>query len=62
MGLRSTVVLDPEFKVGDAVGASGTPSGVLVDADGNIASAPLIGELEVMEVLRGGQPAEPAAS
>jgi thiol-disulfide isomerase/thioredoxin len=34
MGLASTVVLDQPFSVGQAFGASGTPSAVLVDAEG----------------------------
>ena len=38
MGLRSPVLLDQGFSAGNAFGASGTPSAVLVDAKGNIAS------------------------
>jgi thiol-disulfide isomerase/thioredoxin len=38
MGLRSTVALDTNFSVGQAFGARGTPSAVLLDADGKIAS------------------------
>jgi len=38
MGLRSTVALDPNFSVGQAFGARGTPSAVLLDAEGKIAS------------------------
>jgi methylamine dehydrogenase accessory protein MauD len=38
MGLRSTVVLDQGFSTGLAFGASGTPSAVLVDEEGNIGS------------------------
>ena len=38
MGLRSTVVLDEGFSVGSAFGASGTPSAVLVDSEGKVAS------------------------
>jgi peroxiredoxin len=34
MGLTSTVLLDQQFAVGRAFGASGTPSAVLVDAEG----------------------------
>jgi peroxiredoxin len=38
MGVRSTVLLDPNFTVGPSYGANGTPMGVLVDAEGKIAS------------------------
>jgi protein-disulfide isomerase len=38
MGLRSTVALDVNFSVGQAFGARGTPSAVLLDAEGKIAS------------------------
>ena len=43
MGLRSPVVLDQGFRAGSAFGASGTPSAVLVDAKGNIASEVAVG-------------------
>ena len=42
-GFRSTTVLDPEFKAGRAFAAGGTPMGVVVDADGTIASPLLAG-------------------
>lgn len=38
MGLRSTVLLDQGFATGRKFGASGTPSAVLVDGEGKIAS------------------------
>src|SRR5215208_4639064 len=38
MGLSSTVVLDRGFSTGAALGASGTPSAVLIDAEGRVAS------------------------
>jgi peroxiredoxin len=38
LGLRSRVVLDPTFSVGQSFGANGTPMAVLVDARGRIAS------------------------
>jgi peroxiredoxin len=38
MGLRSPIVLDPSFNAGLAFGAGGTPSAVLIDAKGKIAS------------------------
>jgi hypothetical protein len=43
MGLGSTVVLDQQFSAGRAFGASGTPSAVLVDAEGNVASEVAVG-------------------
>ena len=52
MGLRSSVVLDQNFDVGRAFGASGTPSAVLVDAKGNIASEVAVGAPEVLELAR----------
>ncbi len=43
MGLRSKVVLDQTFSAGSAFGANGTPSAVLVDRKGNIASELAVG-------------------
>jgi hypothetical protein len=48
MGLKSPVVLDADFSVGRAFGASGTPSGLLVDAEGRIASELAIGAERVL--------------
>jgi peroxiredoxin len=50
MGLRSRVVLDQEFATGRAFGASGTPSAVLVDEDGKIASGLAEGGPAVLEL------------
>ena len=52
MGLRSPVVLDQAFDVGRAFGAGGTPSAVLVDAEGNIASEVAVGAPQVLELAR----------
>jgi methylamine dehydrogenase accessory protein MauD len=49
-GLSSTVVLDQNFAVGRAFGASGTPSAVLVDAQGKVASDIAVGAPAVMEL------------
>ena len=54
-GLRSTMVLDQSFTVGSAFGVSGTPSAVLVDADGRIASAVGVGAPGVL-ALANNQP------
>jgi peroxiredoxin len=48
MGLASPVVLDEGFSIGHAFGASGTPSAVLVDPDGNVASEVVVGAPEVL--------------
>ena len=48
MGLRSPILLDQGFAVGNAFGASGTPSAVLVDAKGNIATEVAVGAQAVL--------------
>ncbi len=48
MGLRSPVVLDDGFSAGRAFGASGTPSALLIDARGNIASDLAVGAPAVL--------------
>jgi peroxiredoxin len=50
MGLASRVLLDQNFAVGQAFGASGTPSAVLVDAEGKVASDIAVGAPAVMEL------------
>lgn len=52
MDLRSPVVLEPKFSVGYAFGASGTPSAVLIDAEGRIASEVAVGASAVMALAR----------
>ena len=49
-GLSSTVVLDQNFAVGRAFGASGTPSAVLVDTEGKVASDIAVGAPAVLEM------------
>ena len=51
MGLRSPVVLDEQFAVGRAFGAAGTPSAVLVDEGGRIASEVVVGAPTVLELV-----------
>ncbi|HEX3724526.1 MAG TPA: TlpA family protein disulfide reductase, partial [Nitrolancea sp.] len=58
LGLRSTIVLDQGFNTGRAFGASGTPSAVLVDADGKIASDVGVGAQAVMKLA--GSSADPS--
>ncbi|HEV2528255.1 MAG TPA: MauE/DoxX family redox-associated membrane protein [Thermomicrobiales bacterium] len=48
LGLRSTVVLDQGFGVGRSFGADGTPSSVLIDEEGRIASGPAAGAQAVL--------------
>jgi thiol-disulfide isomerase/thioredoxin len=57
MGLASTVVLDEGFNTGRAFGAAGTPSAVLVDAGGNVASEVAVGAPGVLALARGEDPA-----
>jgi protein-disulfide isomerase len=71
MGLSSTVVLDQNFAVGQSFGAGGTPSAVLVDEEGNIASELAVGAPAVLTLAgvapdpasngSGGEPAVPAS-
>jgi thiol-disulfide isomerase/thioredoxin len=55
MGLTSPVLLDQQFAVGSAFGASGTPSAVLVDAEGKVASEVAVGAPAVMELAGAGK-------
>jgi peroxiredoxin len=57
MDLASTVVLDQQFAVGRAFGASGTPSAVLVDAEGKVASEVAVGAPAVLELAGADQSA-----
>jgi peroxiredoxin len=50
MGLTSPVLLDQSFATGRAFGASGTPSAVLVDAQGKVASEVAVGAPGVLEL------------
>jgi peroxiredoxin/uncharacterized membrane protein YphA (DoxX/SURF4 family) len=57
MGLASPVLLDQNFTTGRAFGASGTPSAVLVDAEGKVASEVAVGAPAVMELAGADQTA-----
>ncbi len=50
MGLRAPVLLDRGFATGGAFGAGGTPSAVLIDAEGKIASEVAVGGPAVLEL------------
>lgn len=52
MGLRSTIVLDDAFAAGRSFGASGTPSAVLIDKNGMIASGLAAGAPSVLALIR----------
>ena len=52
MGLISPVLLDQQFNAGRAFGASGTPSGVVVDEEGKIASEVAVGAPAVLELAQ----------
>ncbi len=52
MGFSSPVVLDHDYAVSDAFGAGGTPSAVLVDAEGRIASGVVVGASAVLDLAR----------
>ncbi|MEA2597111.1 MAG: hypothetical protein QOF01_3580, partial [Thermomicrobiales bacterium] len=58
LGLASPTVLDQGFAIGRAYGASGTPSAVLVDANGKIASEVAVGQPGVMALATGKDPAK----
>jgi len=47
-GLRATVLIDQGFTTGRAYGANGTPSAILVDADGKIAGPLLVGAPSIL--------------
>jgi methylamine dehydrogenase accessory protein MauD len=57
MGLRSPMVLDQTYAVSDAFGGSGTPSAVLVDPEGRIASDVVVGSSAVLDLIRSGRTA-----
>jgi peroxiredoxin len=51
-GFESPILLDQGFRTGEAFGASGTPSAILIDAEGNVASGLSVGGPDVMNLLR----------
>ena len=51
-GLDSTILLDQAFRTGEAFGASGTPSAIVIDAEGKVASGLAVGGPDVMNLLR----------
>ena len=55
LGLRSPLGLDEGFAAGRAFGAAGTPSAVLIDEDGRVASPIAVGAAEVLALLHARQ-------
>jgi peroxiredoxin len=55
MGLSSPVLLDEQLTVGRAFGAPGTPSAVLIDEQGQIASELAVGPPRVLALIRAPQ-------
>jgi thiol-disulfide isomerase/thioredoxin len=53
MGLEAPILLDQNFSAGTAFGTSGTPSGIIVDRRGKIASALAVGAPGVMDLATG---------
>jgi methylamine dehydrogenase accessory protein MauD len=51
MGLLAPILLDDSFRAGSAFGAGGTPSAVLVDESGLIASGIAVGAHAVLELI-----------
>lgn len=49
--LSSPVLLDPEWEVATALGAGGTPMGLLLDGERTIASSPVVGAEAVLDLL-----------
>jgi peroxiredoxin len=56
MGLTSEIVLEPAFSVGFSYGVTGTPSAVLVDGEGRIASEVAVGAPAALALARDGHP------
>jgi peroxiredoxin len=50
MGLRAPVLLDDSFAAASAFGASGTPSGILLNARGHIASELVVGAQALLQL------------
>jgi thiol-disulfide isomerase/thioredoxin len=55
LGLSSPVVLDEDGKIGKQFGASGTPTAVLINAEGTIASELAVGAPAVLALVGSGQ-------
>lgn len=54
LGLRSTILLDPSFQLGRALAVDGSPSALLLDSEGRIASQIAVGEAEALTLANAG--------
>ncbi len=54
MGLSAPILLDGSFAAGNAFGAAGTPSAVLIDGEGRVASPVAVGAPDVLALMRSG--------
>jgi thiol-disulfide isomerase/thioredoxin len=54
MGLKAPILLDGSFAAGSAFGAAGTPSAVLIDGEGKVASPVAVGAPDVLRLMRSG--------
>jgi thiol-disulfide isomerase/thioredoxin len=52
-GIRSTILLDQGFSVGRQFGATGTPSAILIDGDGKVASKVGVGAPAALALMSG---------
>jgi thiol-disulfide isomerase/thioredoxin len=52
-GLRAPILLDSGFRTGNAFGARGTPSAVLIDAEGKVAGELVVGASSILPMLSG---------
>jgi peroxiredoxin len=59
-GFDSKVLIDQGFKVGRSFGATGTPSAVLIDPDGNVKSRVAVGAPGVFELIGSPKVAQPS--
>jgi thiol-disulfide isomerase/thioredoxin/uncharacterized membrane protein YphA (DoxX/SURF4 family) len=50
-GLKSRMVIDDGFTMGSAFGANGTPSAIMLDKDGKVASSLAVGAEAVLDLL-----------
>ena len=50
-GLTAPILLDEGFATGHSYGAKGTPSAILIDAQGNVASSLVVGASNIMPLL-----------
>jgi thioredoxin-related protein len=52
LGLRSTIMLDPDFTTASIFQVRGTPSAILIDEEGIVASKVKVGGPDVMKLIK----------